>query len=162
MLCRLERRFRANEGDFMGIVGTWWNELGSKMVINPLGADPRIITGTYHTAVGTAQQRDYTLAGACDAAGGTSQTVGWAVAFDPPDPPKPGKPPNEPTTCAWSGLLQTAVDAGGNNVEFIVTSWYLTGPTDSPADWDSTLSGKDYFFRNQPVTGDMLGLAILP
>lgn len=144
----------------MTIVGTWWNELGSKMVIQPQGADPRIITGTYHTAVGTAQQRDYNLAGACDAAGGKSQTVGWAVAFDPPDPPKPGEQPNKPSTCAWSGQLQTA-EADKQVIEFIVTSWYLAKTTDRPDDWESMLSGKDYFFRSKP-TPEMLALAILP
>ena len=144
----------------MGIVGVWWNELGSKMVIDPQGADPRIITGTYHTAVGTAQQRDYTLAGACDAAGGASQTAGWAVAFDPPDPPIPGDPPNGPSTCAWSGQWQT-VGAGEDELEYIVTSWYLTGATDRGNDWESTQSGRDYFFRSVP-TPEMLGKAILP
>ena len=47
------------KGGTMGIVGEWWNELGSKMVINPQRANSRIISGMYHTAVGTAQQRDY-------------------------------------------------------------------------------------------------------
>jgi hypothetical protein len=143
----------------MGITGEWWNELGSKMVIAPQGTDPRIIYGTYHTAVGTALQRDYTLAGACDAAGQDSQTVGWAVAFDPPDPPVNGNPPNASSTCAWSGQWQTA-GRGSDEVEYIVTSWYLTAATDQGNDWESTKSGKDYFFRSIP-TAEMLGLAIL-
>jgi hypothetical protein len=146
-------------GGRMALVGEWWNELGSKMVIDPPGADPRIITGTYHTAVGTAQQRDYKLAGACDAAGGPSQTVGWSVAFDPPDPPAQGEPPNAPSTCSWSGQLWT-VGAGAGAMEFIETSWYLTSAMDSADDWASTHSGKDYFFRAKP-TPEMLGLAIL-
>jgi hypothetical protein len=144
----------------MSIIGEWWNELGSKKVIQAQAADPRIIVGTYHAAVGTAQQRDYTLAGACDAAGGVSQTVGWAVAFDPPDAPQPGEPPNEPSTCAWSGQLQTT-GTGDDAMEYIVTSWYLTSATDRNGDWESTHSGKDYFFRSMP-TPDMLGKAILP
>jgi hypothetical protein len=147
------------EVERMGINGEWWNELGSKMVIDPPGNDPRIITGTYHTAVGTAQQRDYSLGGACDAAGGSSQTVGWAVAFDPPDPAAPGEPPNGPTTCAWSGEWQS-ISIGGKVLEYIVTSWYLTAATPQAEDWESTLSGKDYFFRSFP-TADMLGRAIL-
>jgi hypothetical protein len=142
------------------IVGTWWNELGSKMVIQSQGSDPRIIFGTYHTAVGTAQQRDYALAGACDASGGQTQTVGWAVAFDPPDSSEPGEPPNRPSTCAWSGQLQTVAD-GTEAIEFILTSWYLARSTDRPDDWESMLSGKNYFFRQKP-SAQMLGLAILP
>jgi hypothetical protein len=144
----------------MGIVGEWWNELGSKMVINPQRANSRIISGMYHTAVGTAQQRDYALAGACDAADGTSQTVGWVVAYDPPDPPDPGDPPNEPSTCAWSGQRQI-VGSGEDEMEYIVTSWYLTVATDRGDDWKSTQSGKDYFFRSMP-TPEMLGRVILP
>jgi hypothetical protein len=147
-------------GVIMGIVGEWWNELGSKMVIHPQGVDPRIFTGTYHTAVGTGQQRDYTLAGACDAAGGNSQTMGWAVAYDPHDPPQPGEPPHGPSTCAWSGQLQSA-DNAGSPMEYIVTSWYLTEATDRNDDWESTRSGKDYFFRSKP-TATMLGNAMLP
>ena len=107
-----------------------------KVLTHVLSPEPTI------TGVGTAQQRDYTLAGACDAAGGQSQTVGWAVGFDPPDPPKPGEPPNEPSMCAWSGQLQTVV-AGGQAIEFIVTSSYLALTTDRPDDWESMLSGKD-------------------
>jgi hypothetical protein len=142
----------------MALDGEWWNELGSKMVIDPPGIDPRIITGTYHTAVGTALQRDYSLAGACDAAGGASQTVGWAVAFDPPDPPQAGEPPNAPSTCAWSGQLQS-VGVGVAAMEYITTSWYLTGATDRDDNWESTLSGKDYFFLTKP-TPAMIGAAI--
>jgi hypothetical protein len=144
----------------MSIVGEWWNELGSKMVVDPMGGNPRIITGSYHTAVGTAQQRNYRLAGACDAAGGNSQTVGWAVAFDPPDPPQEGEPENGPSTCAWSGQLQT-VETEAGMIEYIVTSWYLTGATERSDNWTSTTAGKDYFFRQKPTAG-MLGAAILP
>lgn len=143
----------------MDIIGDWYNELGSKMVIQPQGTDPRVIIGTYHTAVGTAQQRDYVLAGACDAAGGESQTVGWAVAFDPPDPASPGEPPNSPSTCAWSGQLRSA-GSGAEAMEYIVTSWYLTSAIKREDEWESTLAGRDYFFRTAPST-EMLGRAIL-
>ncbi|WP_406706010.1 avidin/streptavidin family protein [Tunturibacter empetritectus] len=123
------------------------------MVIFPVGNDPRIITGTYHTAVGSAQQRNYGLAGGCDAAGGTSQTVGWAVAFEPPDADKP-----EPSTCAWSGQLhETAPD--GSPLEFIASTWVLTSASDAADDWESTQVGKNYFFRNPP-TPDQLNRAI--
>jgi Avidin family len=148
-----------NEEHDMSLSGEWWNELGSKMVIDPPGSNKRIITGTYHTAVGTAKQRDYPLAGACDDAGGPNKTIGWAVAFDPPDPPDPGEPPHGPSTCAWSGQLQY-VGEDEDTLEFIETSWYLTSATDVPDDWESTQAGKDYFFRERP-TPEMIGRAIL-
>lgn len=129
------------------------------MEIKVSDKDPRIFFGTYHTAVGTAQQRDYSLAGACDTAGGTSQTLGWVVAFDPPDPSEPGEPPNAPTTCAWSGQRQV-VGEGEEAFEYLNTSWYLTGPTEHAADWESTQSGKNYFFRAKP-SSEILGRAIL-
>lgn len=144
--------------ELMNITGEWWNELGSKMVIAPQGANPRIITGTYHTAVGTAQQRDYTLAGACDAAGGSSQSLGWVVAFDPPDASQQGEPPNAPSTCAWSGQLQSANCPGGV-MEYLTTTWILTDASARAENWMSTLTGKDYFFRTKP-TPEMIGNAI--
>jgi hypothetical protein len=144
----------------MKLTGEWWNELGSKMVIDPQEINPRIFTGTYHTAVGTAQERDYVLAGACDDAGGSSQTVGWAVAFDPPDAPKPGEPANGPSTCAWSGELQL-IEVSGEELECITTTWLLTAATDKEDNWDSTETGKDYFFRTKP-TAEMIGVAVLP
>lgn len=140
----------------MTLAGEWWNELGSKLIINPSSSNPRLFDGSYHTAVGTAQQRDYALVGTCDNFGGTSQTVGWAVAFDPPDPPEPGKTPNGPTTCAWSGQLQVA--RGG--LEYIVSTWILTGATERADNWTSTTVGKDYFFRSFP-SPEMIGLAVL-
>jgi hypothetical protein len=53
------------------------------------------------------------------------------------------------------------VGTGTDAMEYIVTSWYLTGTTERDDDWESTQSGKDYFFRSAP-TPEMLGKAILP
>ena|SRR5579862_1123913 len=144
----------------MNIVGEWWNELGSKMVIAKQGPNLRLFHGTYHTAVGTAQQRNYDLVGSCDVEGGARQSLGWTVAFDPPDPPKPGDPPNKPSTCGFSGQLQTLCDDSGD-VEYIATTLILTTATDRKDNWKSTWVGRDYFFRMKP-TAAMIGKAVLP
>jgi len=61
----------------MNIIGEWWNELGSKMVIARQEPNLRFFHSTYHTAVGTAQQRNCDSVGSFDVAGGQSQSLGW-------------------------------------------------------------------------------------
>ena len=48
----------------MGIDGTWYNELGSWLVLQ-LGPDGRSLTGVYHSAVGHAVE-EYILSGRVD------------------------------------------------------------------------------------------------
>ena len=144
----------------MGIDGVWWNELNSKMTIKMDPADSRAISGEYQTAVGDATSRTYPLMGRCDDSGAAvkNKTIGWVVAFDPPDPPPPGKPPYAPSLTSWSGQWHEVTDTTGKVVEFIATTWILTRQSDPPDDWDSTMVNKDYFFRTKP-TPDQLAKA---
>jgi hypothetical protein len=134
----------------MIIEGTWWNELGSKMDVVQENADPRSFSGTYHTNVGQAIERSYPLVGRCDSFGGKNQTIGWVVAFDPPDQAPEGQPPNQPSLTSWSGQLHD-VRFESKEVTFIATTWILTRMTDPGDDWRSTLVNRDYFFRNPPT-----------
>ena len=58
----------------MPVGGTWYNELGSKMVLSVEGSQ---VTGTYHTTVGAAQGA-YQLIGSVDV---TPSDGGQAVAW---------------------------------------------------------------------------------
>lgn len=140
----------------MSIIGTWWNELGSKMVIRRNRRDKRQITGKYHTNVGDAKARVYPLVGRCDASGNPDQLVSWVVVWDPPDlPANPTDPPNKPSITAWAG--QYHVDKH-TRTEFITTTWLLTSMTSAADDWKSTRLSMDVFFRTPP-TPTMTALA---
>jgi hypothetical protein len=140
----------------MGIDGVWWNELDSKMTIVKDPNDSRAFSGTYQTAVGDAKST-YPLTGRCDdnVSGAKNQTIGWVVAFDPPDPSEPGKPPHLPSLTAWSGQWHEVTDQNGKVVEFITTTWILTRQGDLSEDWDSTMVNKDYFFRTKPTADEL-------
>jgi Avidin family len=141
-----------------GIYGVWWNELNSKMTIRRVPTDKRAISGKYQTAVGDATSRTYPLTGRCDdtGAGAKNKTIGWIVAFDPPDPAPSGQPPNAPSLTAWSGQWHKVKDDDtGEIVEFITTTWILTRQSDPQDDWDSTMVNKDYFFRTKPTSSQL-------
>jgi hypothetical protein len=119
----------------MPLEGTWFNELGSTMTINPV--TPNGFSGTYQTAVSTTgcAQGVFTLIGISDTDNdGTS--VAFAVAWT-----------NGSSQChsvtAWSGQLQII-----NNEEQIIATWLLTSETNPGQDWASTLVGSDIFTRN--------------
>ena len=137
----------------MSIAGDWFNELGSmvKFTLDP--QDQRQISGTYHTNVGQAQQKNYPLVGRCDAAGLPDQVVSWAVVWDPPDPAPPSEPPRRPSITGWVGQYHVVL-----GIEFITTTWLLTRMTDAADDWESTMVSMDFFFRTQP-TPQMINLA---
>ena len=119
----------------MKLTGTWYNELGSKMVLR--GRDSNI-TGTYQTKVGDAKGI-YRLVGRTDTDHDQSQAVGWIVAWQ-------NEYGSSDSVTAWSGQLQEI-----DGLETIVTTWLLTGETDPNNDWRSTLVGKDVFTRAQPT-----------
>jgi hypothetical protein len=132
----------------MSIAGTWWNELGSKVVLKRDRKDKRRITGKYHTNVGDAKARVYPLVGRCDASGNPDLLVSWVVVWDPPDPPtNPNDPPNKPSITAWTGQYHVDKQAG---IEFITTTWLLTSMTSAADDWKSTRVSMDIFFRTPP------------
>lgn len=114
--------------------GTWYNELGSDMVLNVSGSS---VWGTYYSAVGDATRR-YDLAGRIDPDPLPSgQALGWTVAWA-------NAYRNTHSATAWSGQYQT-ID--GN--EEIVALWLLTSETPPEQDWASTLVGKDVFTRTR-------------
>jgi Avidin family len=116
--------------------GTWYNELGSEMILQVNGV---VVTGTYQTAVGNAQGI-YGLYGATDSepAVPTNQAVGFVVVWEN------GYGSSNSVT-AWSGQWQMY-----DGQEIITTMWLLTSETDPSQDWKSTLVGKDVFTRNPP------------
>lgn len=119
-----------------GLAGTWYNELGSMMVltVSPDGA----LTGTYQSAVGDAEST-YPLRGGYDIApdAGTGTALGWTVAWH-------NSFRNAHSTTSWTGQY-----VGGTD-EHILTQWLLTSGT-TPADqWQSTLAGHDEFTRTAP------------
>lgn len=118
----------------MNISGTWYNELGSKMVLQVMG---KRISGTYHTKVGDASG-DYELVGQMDTDNDESTAIGWVVIWN-------NQYGSSDSVTAWSGQVQEF-----NGVESIVTTWLLTAETDEGDDWHSTLIGKDIFTRLEP------------
>jgi hypothetical protein len=117
--------------------GTWYNELGSKMILAVDGAGG--LSGSYYSAVGDAQDF-YILAGRYDNAppSGAGTSLGWAVTFY-------NNKNNAHSTSTWSG--QYFNDASG---ERILTNWLLTSSTPAASVWNSTNIGNDTFTRNPP------------
>lgn len=125
-----------------GIDGTWYNELGSWMVLE-LGPDGRSLTGVYHSAVGHAVE-EYILSGRVDGTPEDGQSLGWVVSW------QNGRL-NSHSVTAWSGQFRV-VDNGD---EFITTTWLLTRESPPEEDWESTILGKDVFSRSAPTAEDI-------
>jgi Avidin family len=124
--------------------GEWWNELGSKMVIEVDPDDPKTFRGLYHTNVGNAQEKRYPLLGRCDNRHLDSRMVGFVVVWNA-DPPDGDAPAVNPSVTTWCGQLQIVKDQ-----EVIATTWLLNRLTAPADDWESTLVGMDYFKRKKP------------
>ena len=84
-----------------GIDGTWYNELGSWMVLQ-LGPDGRSLTGVYHSAVGHAVE-EYILSGRVDGTPEDGQSLGWVVSW------QNGRL-NSHSVTAWSGQFRVVDD----------------------------------------------------
>lgn len=118
----------------MGLMGTWRNELGSKLVIKQITDDTLI--GTYESAVSedSCAQGEFALTGRTDVELG-GDTVGFAVTWR-----------NDQSDCnattSWAGQY---LDANGE--ESLTTLWLLVSKTDSGQQWASTIVGKDVFTR---------------
>ena len=117
----------------MELEGTWYNELGSYMIL--IVADDGSFTGTYYTKVGEAEPIEYPLSGRYDIADG-GRTLGWTVAWNGVN-----------STTTWSG--QYLVDSCTNKAE-ILTTWLLTVQTSEEDEWESTNVGQDNFSRDRP------------
>ncbi|MFT7836988.1 avidin/streptavidin family protein [Saccharothrix sp. BKS2] len=120
------------------ITGSWYNQLGSEMVITagPGGT----LTGTYESAVGNAENT-YVLRGRYDTqplATGAGTTLGWTVTYR-------NSYRNAHSTATWSGQYF------GGAQERIVTHWLLTSSTLPADEWSATRVGKDSFSRVEPT-----------
>ena len=119
----------------MNVSGTWYNQLGSQMILKVNGKN---ISGTYNTKVGDASG-EYDLIGKIDIDIDESTAMGWVVLWN-------NQVGSSDSVTAWSGQVQ-AIDGE----ERIVTTWLLTTETDADDDWHSTIVGKDIFTRLMPT-----------
>ncbi len=126
----------------MPISGTWYNELGSQLVINYPGGTQ--FNGSYNTAVGHAEGQ-YTVIGQIDPnpAAGCGQALGWVVQWI-------NSSGNSNSTTTWSGQYIVSGSA-----EIIVALWVLTSETPPSEFWAATTVGEDVFFRQQPSSEDV-------
>jgi len=115
----------------MNVSGTWFNQLGSYMILHVKGKN---ITGQYHTPVGSASGV-YELTGKIDTDNDASTAIGWVVLWN-------NQTGSSDSVTAWSGQVQVI-----SGEERIVTTWLLTTETDADDAWHSTLVGKDIFTR---------------
>lgn len=113
----------------------WYNELGSKMILN-IDEDGGL-SGTYNSAVGDVEN-NYTLVGRYDAKQ-SPPTIGWIVQWV-----NPYKSVNAVT--AWSG--QIIISKG---IPTIHATWILTSQTKPENEWESTLIDQDVFTPMRPT-----------
>ncbi|NUT51098.1 MAG: hypothetical protein HOV94_27910 [Saccharothrix sp.] len=128
---------RADEQPLSAITGTWFNQLGSKMVVTAVPGGN--LTGTYESAVGNAENT-YELRGRYDAepsATTAGVTLGWTVNWR-------NAYRNAHSTATWSGQYY------GGAQERIVTRWLLVSSTAPVDEWGSTRVGQDTFTRDKP------------
>lgn len=120
-----------------GIDGTWYNQLGSKVVFKtrPNGD----IVGLYQSAVGNATG-EYRLVGRyhLEPASGGGTPLGWTVVWL-------NEHRNSNSVTTWSGQYRGGPDP------VIITSWLLTNGTAPADDWRSTMVGQDRFTRTPPT-----------
>jgi hypothetical protein len=121
--------------------GTWYNELGSTMVIGPLDPTNGTMTGTYTTAVSSSgcARGVFPLAGRSDVQT-RGQTVGWAVCWL-------NGTFNCGSTTSWVGHF----DGKGTITAF----WLLAAKAKPGEEWASTLVGQDVFARTQPTEDEV-------
>ncbi|MFY9622691.1 MAG: avidin/streptavidin family protein [Pyrinomonadaceae bacterium] len=121
----------------MDLTGTWFNELGSTMVIDQVANG--VISGSYTTAVSSTgcAQGSFTLVGSTDTDSG-GEGVAFSVCWV-----------NSASQCAsvtaWSGQAQTT-----NGEDQILAFWLLTVESPAAQDWYATHVGQDVFTRAQP------------
>jgi hypothetical protein len=125
----------------LDLSGTWYNELGSEMILTIDGEGG--LSGQYKSAVGDAEDF-YILAGRYDSSppgDGKGVSVGWAVTFR-------NDKRNAHSTATWSGQYFNEPK------EAILTHWLLTSSTTLKNVWMSTHVGHDTFTRNKPADQD--------
>ncbi|MGC5344041.1 avidin/streptavidin family protein [Streptomyces sp. AM 4-1-1] len=124
------------------ITGTWYNQLGSTMVVKATPSG--YLTGTYNSAVGNAENT-YVLTGRYDTApatDGSGTTLGWTVSWR-------NSYRNAHSNTTWSGQF-----FGGTGAH-INTQWLLTRATVSSNEWESTYVGHDEFTKTPPTAAEI-------
>jgi hypothetical protein len=122
----------------MGLEGTWYNELGSTLVVTSV--NDGTVVGSYETAPssGGCALGEFGVIGRTDSDSG-GQTVGFSVTWR-----------NQQSQCnsttSWAGQYQTI-----DGAEQLTALWLLVMRTDASADWSSTLVGEDVFMRHPPA-----------
>jgi hypothetical protein len=122
----------------MNVEGTWYNELGSTMVITQV--EEGVINGNYTTAVSSTgcAQGSFNLVGTTDTDSG-GEGIAFSVCWQ-----------NDTSQCAsvtaWSGQAQTI-----NGEDQIIAFWLLTVESALDQDWYATHVGQDTFSRTQPT-----------
>jgi hypothetical protein len=118
----------------MGLEGTWYNELGSTLVITQVDKDGTV-SGTYETVVSNGCAKGvFAVTGRTDIDGGGA-TVGFAVTWV-----NAQSKCNSTTT--WAGQYR-----GPMGQESLTAVWLLVMKTDVEDSWASTLVGEDVFTR---------------
>nr|AAX16019.1 circularly permuted covalent streptavidin dimer mutant E2 [synthetic construct] len=122
-----------------GITGTWYNQLGSTLIVTA-GADGAL-TGTYESAVGNAESR-YVLTGRYDSApatDGSGTALGWTVAWK-------NNYRNAHSATTWSGQYVGGAEARIN------TQWLLTSGTGSGTALGWTVAWKNNYRNAHSAT----------
>jgi hypothetical protein len=123
--------------------GSWYNELGSTMVIKTIDPTNQTVLGTYQSAVSSSgcAQGVFPLVGSSDVLAG-GQTFGWTVCWL-----------NASSKCwsttSWAGQLL-------EDNATITALWLLTMKVDPDEEWASTLIGQNVFTRNQPTEDEVV------
>jgi len=121
------------------ITGAWINELGSKadFIATITETNDTILTGTYHTGVGSATKSE-PIHGTWSAAGLGQEgaLMGWSVAW------KNNNPGSPLSNASWSGRLRII-----NGKPIIKAFWHLTAGTDIADEWDSVTTNVDTFTK---------------
>jgi hypothetical protein len=125
----------------INLVGTWQNELGSRLTIESVQSG--VLSGTYQTAVssGACAQGKFQVSGVTDTdSGDGGNNIGFAVSWR-----------NDTSNCksvtAWSGQV---FNPGPNQVIFAF--WLLTVESGAADVWQDTLIGQDTFWYGASQT----------
>ncbi|KAJ8516436.1 hypothetical protein ONZ45_g6253 [Pleurotus djamor] len=123
------------------LAGTWYNELGSTMVLEV--HDDGSLTGTYHSNVGEVPPT-FPLSGRYNLSPPSGQGIalGWVVSWE-----NPGS--NVHSATAWSGQYFPASGSVASS-EAILTQWILSRSTEREDLWESSIVGHDEFGRTKP------------
>jgi avidin family protein len=125
----------------INLVGIWYNELGSSIVIDK--QMDGIFTGLYESAVGAAKGF-YKVVGKYDTDLDQSFAIGWVVIWN-------NENGSSDAVTSWSGQIQVI-----EGKETIGTTWLLCQETAGDNNWRSTKIGKDVFTRLKPEPEEII------